>query len=87
LGYDLRRLRLKGIIHRINHSNRYMVTPYGYRVALFMTKINDRLFHPAYTALNPNNKENIPNPLLTAFRKLDQEIEKILTKNNLKYAA
>jgi hypothetical protein len=85
--YDLRRLRLKGIIHRIKHSNRYMVTPYGYRVALFMTKINARLFRPAYAALNPDNKENIPNPLLNAFRKVDQEIEKLLTKNNLKYAA
>jgi hypothetical protein len=85
--YDLRRLRLKGIIHRLDHSNRYIITPYGYRVALFMTRINSRLFRPAYVALNPDNQENIPNSLLKAFQKVDQEIEKMFVKNNIKIAA
>jgi len=85
--YDLRRLRLKGIIHRLEHSNRYIVTKYGYRVVLFMTKINARLFRPAYAALNPDNQEQIPNPLLKAFTNIDQEIDKIFADNNLKLAA
>ena len=33
--YDLRRLRLKGLIARIPDKNRYIVTSYGLRVALF----------------------------------------------------
>ena len=31
--YDLRRLRLKGLIYRPPRTNRYFVTPYGWRVA------------------------------------------------------
>jgi hypothetical protein len=27
--YDLRRLRLKGLLWRVPHSQRYLVTPYG----------------------------------------------------------
>jgi hypothetical protein len=36
--YDLRRLRLKGIISRIPRSHRYLLTPQGRRSALFLTK-------------------------------------------------
>ena len=31
--YDLRRLRLKGLIFRPPRTNRYFVTPYGWKVA------------------------------------------------------
>ena len=85
--YDLRRLRLKGVINRLQNSNRYIVTPYGYTVVLFMTKLNARLFRPAFAALNPKNLENIPTPLLAAFERVDQEITNILSKNNIKSAA
>jgi hypothetical protein len=33
--YDLRRLRLKGLIHRIPNTHRYTVTTYGLKVAFF----------------------------------------------------
>jgi hypothetical protein len=33
--YDLRRLRLQGLIARIPRSNAYFLTPQGIRVALF----------------------------------------------------
>src|SRR5688572_20892388 len=33
--YDLRRLRLRGLIERIPRSHRYSVTPFGFRIALF----------------------------------------------------
>jgi hypothetical protein len=85
--YDLRRLRLKGIIHRLQHTNRYIVTPYGYRVALFMTKLNARLFQPAFAALNFKNQVNLSGPLLELFEKLDQQIDNILSQNNFKLAA
>jgi len=36
--YDLRRLRLKGLITRLPHSNTYVLTGDGQRVAIFYTK-------------------------------------------------
>src|SRR5712691_11055955 len=36
--YDLRRLRLTGLIRRIEHTNRYVLTPDGIRAAIFYTK-------------------------------------------------
>ena len=44
--YDLRRLRLHGLIQRIPHTNRYVLTPQGIRVAVFYTKIHSRLLRP-----------------------------------------
>ena len=37
--YDLRRLRLKGLIHRIPKTHRYTATSYGLKVAFFYAKL------------------------------------------------
>src|SRR5258707_12400466 len=37
--YDLRRLRLAGLIRRIEHTNRYVLTEDGIRIAVFYTKV------------------------------------------------
>ncbi len=39
--YDLRRLRLHGLIERMPHTNTYVLTPEGIRVAVFYTKLHD----------------------------------------------
>jgi len=44
--YDLRRLRLKGLIVRIPHTPSYALTPEGIRVPVFYTKIHSRLLGP-----------------------------------------
>jgi hypothetical protein len=44
--YDLRRLRLKGLIRRIERTNRYVLTPDGVRMAVFYTKLHNRLLGP-----------------------------------------
>jgi len=44
--YDLRRLRLHGIIERIPHSHRYQLTTDGLRIALFFSRIYARLLRP-----------------------------------------
>jgi hypothetical protein len=57
--YDLRRLREHGLIHRIPHTHRYLVTDTGLRLAMFLTRAHDRilrtglaeLHHPAPTQL------------------------------------
>jgi len=48
--YDLRRLRLHGLIQRIPHTNTYTLTPDGLRVAVFYTKIHSRLLRPLIAA-------------------------------------
>jgi len=44
--YDLRRLRLKGLMVRIEHSNTYVLTDDGQRFAIFYTKVHNRLLRP-----------------------------------------
>jgi hypothetical protein len=48
--YDLRRLRLHGLIERIPHTNTYTLTPDGLRVAVFYTKVHGRLLRPLLAA-------------------------------------
>ena len=43
ISYDLRRLRIHGLIERIPGTFRYQVTPAGIRQALFLTRLTQRL--------------------------------------------
>jgi len=45
--YDLRRLRLHGLIERVPHSHRYRITPSGARIAVLYVRIYARGFRPA----------------------------------------
>jgi hypothetical protein len=49
--YDLRRLRIHGLIQRIPHSFRYQVTDTGIRQALFLTRLTQRLLIPGLAEL------------------------------------
>jgi hypothetical protein len=51
--YDLRRLRLHGLIERIPHTNTYRLTVEGLRVAVFYTKLQRRLLGPLLEADMP----------------------------------
>ncbi len=51
--YDLRRLRLHGLIARIPHSHRYRVTDEGLRTALFFTRVYARILRPGLARLAP----------------------------------
>jgi hypothetical protein len=51
--YDLRRLRLKGLIVRLEHSNTYVLTDDGQRFAVFYTKVHNRLLRPLMAADQP----------------------------------
>src|SRR5207244_3040439 len=53
MSYDLRCLRLHGLIQRLAHSNTYTVTPNGIRVAVFYTKLHGRLLAPLLAADRP----------------------------------
>jgi hypothetical protein len=74
--YDLRRLRLKGVIHRIPQTHRYTATTYGLKVAFFYSKLYLRIFRPQWNALLPES-DRLPRPLRTVLEQLDTEIQKL----------
>jgi hypothetical protein len=74
--YDLRRLRLKGLIHRIAGTHRYTATTYGLKVAFFYSKLYLRLLPPNWPALMPVD-DALPRPLREALERLDTEIRKL----------
>jgi hypothetical protein len=64
--YDLRRLRLHGLIERIPHTFRYRVTRTGLRSATFLTRVHDRVLR---TGLAEITDPSPPAP--TALRAAD----------------
>jgi hypothetical protein len=70
--YDLRRLRLHGLIERIPQTHRYQVTDFGLRAAFFFTRTHNRLLRPGLaTALDPWTDDT---PLRHQFDQLDTAI-------------
>ena len=74
--YDLRRLRLKGLIHRLPKTHRYTATSYGLKVAFFYSKLYLRILRPEWPALLPPD-DQLPRPLRAALDNLDAQIRKI----------
>jgi hypothetical protein len=74
--YDLRRLRLKGLIHRIPNTHRYTATTYGLKIAFFYSKLYLRILRPQWNALLPES-DLLPRPLRTALDQLDAAIQKL----------
>lgn len=81
--YDLRRLRLKGLIARKAGTTRYYLTPYGLRVSLFLTRLHARLLRPGFSALQPENLSSMPQPLRAALHRVDLEIQHLLQNAHL----
>jgi hypothetical protein len=81
--YDLRRLRLTGLIHRIEATNRYILTPDGIKVTVFYTKLHNRLLRPLLAADQPQ----APPELRAALRAIDQHIGVYITRARLSPAA
>jgi predicted MarR family transcription regulator len=77
--YDLRRLRLKGIIERLPHSNTYTLTTNGQRFAIFYTKLHNRVLVPLLAADQPP----APTPLRQALHTIDQHLTDYLARARL----
>lgn len=74
MSYDLRRLRLHGMIERIPKTHRYRVTDFGLRAALFFTRTHARLYRPAVAQILPNAPPT-SSRLQRAFEKIQKEID------------
>jgi len=72
--YDLRRLRIHGLIHRIPHSFRYQVTPAGLRQAFFLTRLTQRLLIPGMAGLTDPSPP-VPSRLRAAARAYDAALD------------
>ena len=72
--YDLRRLRMRGLIERLPRSHRYRVTERGLRVAVCYCRIYRRTLNPALAAVFD---DKLPPKLRRIIRNVDQEIGRL----------
>jgi hypothetical protein len=75
--YDLRRLRLHGLIERIPKTHLYRLTADGLRISVFFNRVYSRLLRPGLSALSAHAPPQ-STPLNTAFHRLHQEIDRAI---------
>jgi predicted MarR family transcription regulator len=83
MSYDLRRLRLHGLITRLHGTNTYTLTDQGIRVAVFYTKVRDRLLGPLLEA----DKPPAPTELRRALATIERVTNEYITNARLGTAA
>lgn len=81
--YDLRRLRRRGLIARIEGTHLYVITTYGLKVALFCSKLYLRVLRPAWTAIEATVCST-PHRLRQAFQRLTREVDRIVQAAHIK---
>ena len=72
MSYDLRRLRLKGLIARVKGTHRYVLTPYGLRSAAFLTRLHQQVIRGAMEAVVDPLEVMPEHPLRPALERLDK---------------
>ena len=72
--YDLRRLRLRGLVQRLPRSHRYRVTQAGQRVALCYCRGQRRVLDPALSAVFD---DNAPPALGRLVERFDHHIDRL----------
>ena len=77
--YDLRRLLLNGIVHRVEGKNTYMVTPKGRRVAPFFVKTFTRVLKHTPSRLGACPADGPP-ALRSAWHALDRAVDSCLAQ-------
>jgi hypothetical protein len=75
--YDLRRLRLHGLIQRLPQSHRYQVTTEGLRIALFFTRAHARFFRTVLAIERPLAPRCAPGALVQTSQAVDRLIEEL----------
>ena len=83
MSYDLRRLKLHGLIERLPGTNTYTTTADGIRVAVFFTKLQHRLLAPLLAADRPPASPQLRCALAT----IDNEVKDYIANARLGKAA
>jgi hypothetical protein len=90
LAYDVRKLRAKGVVRKVDGRHRYTLTDLGYRVAGYWTKLHQRLLTPTLdgleTALRPTVAASA-HPLDRALTQLNASFDDLAEVAGLKFAA
>jgi DNA-binding MarR family transcriptional regulator len=78
--YDLRRLRLKGLIERVDGTHTYRVTRHGRAIATFLTKLATRVIIPTLTDLTATTgpQPPAPRPLTAAWHAYEHQLDKLI---------
>ena len=80
--YDLRRLRLHGLIQRVPHSFRYTLTADGLHLAFGVSRLVLRLLQPGWADLLASDL-HLPAPLRDALARLDTALSALATADRL----
>ena len=75
--YDLRRLRLKGLIFRPPKTHRYFLTPHGWKIARLFTRLEARVFRPA-VAMFTSDDAALPFPLRASLDRVDAQLDELI---------
>jgi hypothetical protein len=77
MSYDLRRLRLHGLIARVKKSNRYQLTKRGIQVATFFTRTYARILRPGLAQITGQEWEECSS-LRRSFDQLLRQIDELV---------
>jgi len=77
MSYDLRRLRLHGLIARVEKSNRYLLTRRGIQVALFFTRSYARILRPGLAQITGPHWEDC-SPVRRSFDQLIRHLDQFV---------
>jgi hypothetical protein len=81
--YQLRRLRLHGLIARIPKTHRYRLTSFGLRVTLFCTRTYNRILRPGLGRLVDSTLRPLPEPLRCSFDNAEIQIHNWIHREGL----
>ena len=81
--FTLRRLRLKGLVIRVTHTNTYSLSESGIRFAITYTKLGHRVLPPLLAANHPP----APIELRQAFGVIDKHVDQYLDRARIRMAA
>jgi hypothetical protein len=90
LAYDLRKLRGKGLVRKVDGRHRYTLTDLGYRVAGYWTKLHQRLLTPTLDSLEATLRPVVAasaHPLDHALTRLNASFDDLAQLAGLKFAA
>jgi hypothetical protein len=81
--YDLRRLKRKGLIRRLDHAHRYELTTIGRAVAVLFTKSYARVLTPGLAILDPRLGDDVRrrSPLATAWQAFQRALNEFVDRS------